>query len=528
MILEIGRLDRKRILKICAFICPAIVFIYFVLFYNPTGAIVSLLSDDAFYYCKIAKNIAEGQGCTFDGIAATNGFHPLWMIYEILIYRIAHSNHEVPVLIIIVTNGLLCLITLAMLYQLVEEFIAPRFGLIAVAVALLPNLLTAMLNGLETGLQLFAMVLVLRSCYKRNLLDPEAVGKGPIAFGIMLGIITLCRLDAVFLFIAAMFMNIAATAANRLSLRRSIHRMSLLSAGFVITLMPYLIWNFARFNHLTPISSTVKSSFPAIRRHLTLTSDTLVGAGMIAVVIVLVAFIVAASDYRNNRWRKAFSSPLVMLTLASLFHFANVFFFMSWGVYWWHFAIYGLTITIALSQGTFLLTISRPKLRSLVVAILVIPIIALAVVMKENELRIKGIQHKGWLQAAEWARMHTSPDALFAMPDAGLFGYFSDRRVICLDGKANGYTFLEYLNRGDVESYLRQAGTSYIANIRVEYVLGTHRISIPRSNRPSVILSMNQEWEVYRGPAIPSYAPRFGKVPQSRFVIWKVPYPVAN
>ena len=37
--------------------------------------------DDAFYYHRIARNLAEGKFSTFDGgITRTNGYHPLWML----------------------------------------------------------------------------------------------------------------------------------------------------------------------------------------------------------------------------------------------------------------------------------------------------------------------------------------------------------------------------------------------------------------------------------------------------------------
>ena len=39
----------------------------------------ALTFDDAYYYFEIARRIADGQGSTFDGIAETNGYHPLWM-----------------------------------------------------------------------------------------------------------------------------------------------------------------------------------------------------------------------------------------------------------------------------------------------------------------------------------------------------------------------------------------------------------------------------------------------------------------
>lgn len=36
--------------------------------------------DDAFYYFQIARNFADGQFSTFDGINRTNGYHPVWML----------------------------------------------------------------------------------------------------------------------------------------------------------------------------------------------------------------------------------------------------------------------------------------------------------------------------------------------------------------------------------------------------------------------------------------------------------------
>ena len=40
----------------------------------------SLFVDDAYYYFEIARNIARGNGSTWDGLHTTNGYHPLWMV----------------------------------------------------------------------------------------------------------------------------------------------------------------------------------------------------------------------------------------------------------------------------------------------------------------------------------------------------------------------------------------------------------------------------------------------------------------
>src|SRR5262245_14684387 len=41
---------------------------------------LDILQDDAFYYFKIAGNLASGRGLTFDGHTATTGFHPLFLL----------------------------------------------------------------------------------------------------------------------------------------------------------------------------------------------------------------------------------------------------------------------------------------------------------------------------------------------------------------------------------------------------------------------------------------------------------------
>ncbi len=39
---------------------------------------VEFLSDDAYYYLKVARHISLGHGPTFDGVTVTTGFHPLF------------------------------------------------------------------------------------------------------------------------------------------------------------------------------------------------------------------------------------------------------------------------------------------------------------------------------------------------------------------------------------------------------------------------------------------------------------------
>ncbi|MCZ6766409.1 MAG: hypothetical protein O7D32_05700, partial [bacterium] len=236
-------------------------YVYFAFVLNfPDRAILSILSDDAFYYFKIARNVADGQGPTFDGIVPTNGFHPLWMMLMVAIYAIAGSSVQVPIVVVMWIGGALGIGTLLLLRKLVDTRIAPGFGIISVAGFFLPNLLNATVNGMETGLQLFALTGLLLLCYEWRLMDPDARGRAPVVLGVAIGIVTLCRLDSVFLIAAAILLCIA----ERAPLRATLSRITRMVAGFLFCLLPYFVWNFMAFGHFTPISGRAKSAFPAV------------------------------------------------------------------------------------------------------------------------------------------------------------------------------------------------------------------------------------------------------------------------
>src|SRR3990170_2331962 len=59
------------------------------------------IRDDAYYYFKVAQNITEGRGITFDGINLTNGFHPLWMLVCIPIFALARFDLILPLRVLL-------------------------------------------------------------------------------------------------------------------------------------------------------------------------------------------------------------------------------------------------------------------------------------------------------------------------------------------------------------------------------------------------------------------------------------------
>lgn len=52
----------------------------FLIYWGPIPTILGGVSDDALFYPKIASNLVDGYGSTFDRLQPTNGYHPLWIL----------------------------------------------------------------------------------------------------------------------------------------------------------------------------------------------------------------------------------------------------------------------------------------------------------------------------------------------------------------------------------------------------------------------------------------------------------------
>lgn len=498
-------------------------YLYFFLFGLQLDALVALCSDDAFYYFKIARNIVHGQGCTFDGIAPTNGFHPAWMVCILPVFWLFPADLETPVRIVLAGNGLLCAATLILVYRLVHGYVAKGVGSVAVAACLLPNVLFAMTNGMETGLALCAVATLLWLCFRKRIHDPTAGPGLTVMFGLCLGVICLCRLDMVFLFVAAVLLALLDAVLHMTSFRASVARLAALGSGFALVVSPYLIWNFAYFGHVMPVSGAIKSSFPSVREPLELHDDMFIGAALLVGMWFLVIVLVLVDPDKCRRVVQLVRAPITLLLVACTCHFAHAFLFLTWGVYWWHFAVYGLTFGFILAQTVDRFTLSYPRARRIAIGGIVISTFAVAAGLTYHALQIKAAQHRAWLDGANWARRHTPKDTIFAIKDAGLFGYFSDRRTINLDGKANGYAYRVALYDGDVQGYLRSSNVEYIADIRARYRNGTYSIVIPRASQTPVFLTMDESQEVYRSDGFEPNPRRFGDPTRRFFAVWSVP-----
>jgi hypothetical protein len=159
--------------------------------------------DDAYYYFKVAQNISEGHGSTFDGINRTNGYHPLWMLICVPIFALARFDLILPLRVLLLVMSGLSVTTAILLYRLIGRIFVPAIGALAALFWVFSYDVLAILyqQGLESGIAAFFIVLLVYKLYEFELSwRKQEVSSKQIATLAVIAVLTmLSRLDLVFL-----------------------------------------------------------------------------------------------------------------------------------------------------------------------------------------------------------------------------------------------------------------------------------------------------------------------------------------
>jgi hypothetical protein len=161
------------------------------------------MRDDAYYYFKVAQNITEGLGSTFDGINLTNGYHPLWMLVCIPVFAFARFDLILPLRILLMVMAVFNAATAVLVYRLVKSNLSHAAAIAAGSFWAFNSYIhsTVYDAGLETPLAAFAVILFI---YKLSQFEKEWRSKSVatrqiIALAISAIIVMFSRLDLVFL-----------------------------------------------------------------------------------------------------------------------------------------------------------------------------------------------------------------------------------------------------------------------------------------------------------------------------------------
>jgi hypothetical protein len=159
--------------------------------------------DDAYYYFKVAQNISEGRGSTFDGLNVSNGYHPLWLLVCIPIFALARFDVILPLRVLLLVMSSLSAGTAILFYRLLGKVFHPAVGALA-AVYWAFNygiLLRVYQQGLETGLAVFFVVLLVYRLYEfeKSWRTGPVTNRQLLTLGLIALLMTYSRLDLIFL-----------------------------------------------------------------------------------------------------------------------------------------------------------------------------------------------------------------------------------------------------------------------------------------------------------------------------------------
>jgi hypothetical protein len=159
--------------------------------------------DDAYYYYKVAQNISEGHGSTFDGINLTNGYHPLWMLVCIPIFALARFDLILPLRVLLVVIAVFHASTSVLIYRLVKKHFSQAVGILAAAYWSFDFYTheTIYQMGLETPLAVFVVVWLLyrlsqfETTWRKNVVTQKELA----GLGLLAALVMFSRLDLIFL-----------------------------------------------------------------------------------------------------------------------------------------------------------------------------------------------------------------------------------------------------------------------------------------------------------------------------------------
>jgi len=500
-----GRIHRKvqQLLPLTiAFICGIVLLAKLMLVWlAPMSVLVNFALDDGFYYFKIAANIADGKGSTFDGIHLTDGYHPLWAWLLVVVFRLT-DDPFLRVRLALTLALILGTIAAYLLYRLLQ----PRFGTAVASLAAgIYGTSRAIFGDQITGQEfaLFALLLCLTALvYDRLMSLPRRNLWHFAALGGVIGLTTLSRLDAILLLPATIF---ALLLHLRSQFRYWVATSSVVIIACCLVIAPYFAWKIPTTGRLMTVSGRIKTwwgqqSLPKLFgvEHLkaslkemgitdaveaTLPVRTLVEpflrrfpSGQREPLTLLVAYaiwLVALFGLQSSLSMSPYGLQLLFV-YGGLHYLAYGFWLL--GNYQGYQTPEFLLVTILTAIGLRAIYERLSQFARWDIVVKVAPVAVIVLVLYSGFLCVRYIHHYASPTAehnthsdryrmARWMSSHLPSDAKVGSWNAGILGYFSDRCVINLDGLVNSHEYFErYLKTGRTADYIREKGIEFLAD----------------------------------------------------------------
>lgn len=467
-------------------------------------AISHFVAEDMFYYLTVARNVVDGHIVSLDGRSPTNGFHPLWMIICVGIEAVFRDQPDVAYHVAMMLCALLFIATGWSLYRIVRR-IAGETPALAVGALFLFNyrMATIALSGLETALYGFSIVLLLGWLTKRGV-EGLRSARDAVVLGLLLAFTYWSRLDALLLGVFVC-LGVLLFTSGRPFVTRSV----LVAAAAVVSLIatsPWFVFSIRSVGGWLPRSGFAIQSWAGNYANPSMSFGANViqifhakaeGAtepiNDIANVLAIWPFI----PFFNSKFRYVgvlvFLAALVAVTVLLFrarrapgllpYRWIPVYALAHTGYYVvivkpeirYLFPVFILMAFYIAVAVQWLITRARDPARAtsnvgyVAIAMLCCGVIAGATAFQYGYAAGRyNSAHLGFYDGlATWIRSHTAKDAIVGGFNCGILSYYSDRRVVNLDGVMNDAAIWAIRSR-TLERYIDSQGIEYLADIDTE------------------------------------------------------------
>ena len=442
--------------------------VYLLLTRPPIGMIgLSSVEDDFYYYVLVARHILAGDGSTFNGLVATNGYHPLWLLVMVVVQLFVHTlTGIIQTTYILIAVAVLCTYRAArgiFLYFSSNRLCFSSNRWIADCSALLVAIWAA--GYFRTGMEIILalpLALFLLLSLLRSADPPPPMGLCGQAF--LASMMVLARLDAALLvLLLVLFLAFDPACRRGLTLR---HAIALLAGSAPLIL--YVFINLALFGTVMPVSGQAKQlrigHHPSAAVFTWTWLDTCQRMPLVVALLGL-AWLLLMHRRLPSRMR----AILFAAVLFPLLQFGLLSMLSDWPSWMWYY----YSFVIASCAALAVLFGDKTSLRLMNRAAVAVPLLSVAIVLSAISLnhnflrRADGKPYDSVSAAAFLQTFAATHPGIYAIGDrSGIAAVSINDPVVQTEGLIMDKNFIGHIRRREnLLSVLRSYGVRYYVGV---------------------------------------------------------------
>jgi hypothetical protein len=401
--------------------------------------------DDFFYYLVIARNLVHQGVSTFNGIQPTNGYHPLWLLINTLLYRIFGDRESFFVVLVLLIWLLVGGTYRAMRRAQASLHSAAGYGLVCALFSM-----TFMAVVSRTGMEVSLTLFFLASFWHRMAAQPleDQTPRSAVFSGLLAAGIVLSRIDALMVVVVySALMLYKPTGTRKTALRNLL--------WFSVGMLPvaaYFAFNRIEFGAFLPISGIAKNlkeglipSASTVKSLLAIRSVNILLTWPACVVGMLYFLhLLRGSDVNDSSDTGGRRVQLCVLLHPVLFY-AVLSVTSDWPIWSWY--LYPLVPIVALlgppTLADWKLLRGKIWVRGLTATVACMAVLILINMVRPNATEILLYQQATELQS--FAKAHPGRYAMGG--GAGMPSYLMSSPMVQLEGLTGDAAFVEIIKR---------------------------------------------------------------------------------